>query len=168
MKYMKALAGVFVLVLIDRLTKNLAVTHLMGQEPIPIIRGVFELYYLENQGMAFGLLQEQRVFFIIVTVLTLGAITFCYYRIPDTKKYIPLKVVTIFICAGAVGNFIDRMVNGFVVDFFYFKLIDFPVFNMADIYVTGSGIILFVLVLFYYKGENDFDFLSFKKKNTEV
>lgn len=167
MKYIKALAAIFVLVLIDRLTKSLAVTYLMGQEPIPIIKGVFELQYLENQGMAFGLFQDQRIFFIITTVLILCVIAFCYYRIPDGKKYIPLKVVGVFILAGAIGNFIDRMVNGYVVDFFYFKLIDFPIFNMADIYVTVSGIVLFMLVLFYYKGESDFDFLSFKR-NSEV
>jgi len=168
MKYVKALAGVFILVLIDRLTKSLAVTHLMGQEPIPIIKGVFELQYLENRGMAFGLFQEQRIFFVVTTILILGALGFCYYLIPDTKKYIPLKIVGVFIYAGAIGNFIDRMVNGFVVDFFYFKLINFPIFNMADIYVTGSGFVLFILVLFYYKGENDFNFLNFKKKNSEA
>jgi len=164
MKYIKTLAGIFILVLIDQFTKNLATTYLMDQEPIPIIKGVFELQYLENRGMAFGLFQNQRILFVIVTILILGVIGFCYLRIPDIKRYNPLRIVTIVIFAGAIGNFIDRMLNGFVVDFFYFKLIDFPVFNMADIYVTVSGFSLFILVLFYYKGENDFDFLNFKLK----
>jgi len=168
MKYIKALACIFILVIIDQLTKRLAVTYLMDQEPIPIIKGIFELHYLENRGMAFGLFQNQRIFFVIITVLILGAISFCYYLIPDIKKYVPLKAVTIFICAGAIGNFIDRMANGFVVDFFYFKLIDFPIFNVADIYVTGAGVVLFILVLFYYKGEKDFDFLNFRKNKSEI
>ena len=56
--------------------------------------------------------------------------------------------------AGAVGNFIDRMSNGYVVDFFYFKLINFPVFNVADIYVTLSAVFLVILLLFKYKEED--------------
>ena len=66
-------------------------------------------------------------------------------------------------CSGAIGNFIDRVRFGYVRDFIYFKLINFPVFNVADCYVTISVAIFIVLILFVYK-ENEFDFLSFKKK----
>ena len=70
-----------------------------------------------------------------------------------------LRCIIVLIGAGAVGNFIDRMSNGYVVDFFYFKLIDFPVFNVADIYVTCGVICLFFLILFVYS-DKEFDEIS--------
>ena len=69
-----------------------------------------------------------------------------------------LKVILLLFVAGAIGNLIDRICQNYVVDFFYFKLIDFPIFNVADIYVTVAAIMFIVLCLFYYK-EEDFEFL---------
>ena len=69
----------------------------------------------------------------------------------------------IILTAGAIGNFIDRLTRGYVVDFFYFSLIDFPVFNIADMYVVCSGILLVILVCFRYKNDEDYDFLRIKK-----
>ena len=69
-------------------------------------------------------------------------------------------MILVLIAAGAVGNFIDRMANGYVVDFFYFKLINFPIFNVADIYVTCGITVMVFLMFFRYKEENDFDFLK--------
>ena len=66
--------------------------------------------------------------------------------------------------AGAFGSLIDRVARGYVVDFFYFKLIDFPIFNVADIYVTVTMVLLIGLILFYYK-EEDFEFLRRKGKH---
>ena len=74
----------------------------------------------------------------------------------------PLIVVVDVLVAGAIGNFIDRLVNKYVIDFIYFSLIDFPIFNVADIYVTLSVIALFILIFFYYK-EEDFKFITKKK-----
>ena len=68
----------------------------------------------------------------------------------------------IILTAGAIGNFIDRLTRGYVVDFFYFSLIDFPIFNVADIYVVVATIGLFILFLFVYK-EKDLEFLNFKQ-----
>ena len=65
--------------------------------------------------------------------------------------------------SGALGNFIDRVCRGYVVDFIYFSLIDFPVFNIADMYVVCSGILLVMLVCFRYKNDKDYDFLRIKK-----
>lgn len=73
----------------------------------------------------------------------------------------PLILIAFFMLAGALGNFIDRVFRGFVVDFIYISLIDFPVFNLADIYVVCSGILLVLAVCLKYKDE-DFDFLSRK------
>ena len=85
-------------------------------------------------------------------------------RIPYTKKYMPLRICSILLIAGAVGNLIDRVRLNYVIDFFYFKLIDFPIFNVADCYVVVACIIFAFLILFYYKEDSDFDFLR-KQKN---
>ena len=69
--------------------------------------------------------------------------------------------------SGAIGNLIDRCFRKYVVDFFYFKLIDFPVFNVADIYVTSAAIVLIILIMFYYK-EEDFDFMKISKNKKEL
>ena len=81
---------------------------------------------------------------------------------PENRRYLPLRICAVLLCAGAVGNMIDRIFRGYVVDFFYFKLIDFPVFNVADIYVTTAAVILIVLIVFLYK-EEDFDRIFPKK-----
>ena len=80
-------------------------------------------------------------------------------KLPTERKYMPLLVILSFISAGAAGNFIDRVMRRSVVDFIYFVPIDFPVFNVADIFVTCSTALLVILVLFYYQ-ESDFNFLK--------
>lgn len=152
--YLSALAGLILLVLADQFTKLLAVRHLKDQESLVLVKGVFELHYLENRGMAFGLLQNQRGFFVIATTLALLAAVYFYYIVPKTKRYFPIQICIVFLTAGALGNFIDRILLGYVVDFFYFSLIDFPIFNVADIYVTVTFAVLVLLIFFYYKEED--------------
>lgn len=163
MKYIKALIAVAVLVLLDQWTKWLAVKHLMVDGPISIIEGVFELHYLENNGAAFGIFQNRKMFFVITTIIVLVALVFFYIKLPETKHMLPLRLISIGIAAGAIGNLIDRVWHTYVIDFFYFKLIDFPIFNVADIYVTVAAIMFLILGLFYYK-EEDYSFLSKTKE----
>ena len=85
------------------------------------------------------------------------------FKTPDAKKYRILHLLLSLIAAGAIGNMIDRVRFDYVVDFIYFVLINFPIFNVADIYVTISTIALVILLLFVYK-ENDLNFISFKQK----
>lgn len=155
--------GFFVAIGLDQWTKLLAVKHLMNQSAYSIWNGVFELLYSENRGAAFGMLQGKKVFFLLVAVIVLTAAIFAIVRMPATKKYIPLHLIAMFLSAGAVGNMIDRFARGYVVDFLYFKLIDFPIFNVADCYVTISMFFFMVLFFFYYK-EEDLSCLSFSKK----
>lgn len=155
-----------ILVLIDQITKILASNYLKDGEPISIIKDVFSLHYLENTGAAFGIFKDQQLFFIIMTIMVLGVVLYAYLKLPETKKYRPLKYIMIFIIAGALGNFIDRILYNYVVDFFYFELINFPIFNMADCYVSLSAIVLVILFIFYYK-EEDFYFLSFQKNSKD-
>lgn len=160
--YVMAVILVIVAVLIDQYTKYLAVTHLKDGPAFVLIDNVFELNYLENRGAAFGLLQNRQIFFVCVAILIFAYILYCYVRIPKTGRYLPLRLCGIFIVAGAAGNLIDRIRLGYVVDFFYFRLIDFPVFNVADIYVTVSFAVLLILIFFRYK-EEELEFLGRKK-----
>ena len=152
-----------ILVFIDQFTKYLAINNLKDKDPIIIIKDVFQFYYLENRGAAFGILQNKEWFLIIVPILILLAIFYVIYKLPNVRKYVPIYYICLFISAGAIGNLIDRIRYSFVVDFFYFELIDFPVFNVADSYVSVAGVILVILGFFYYK-DDDFEFLNMKDK----
>jgi signal peptidase II len=157
------LIGFVILVGLDQWTKKLIVTYLKGNPPFVIWNGIFEFYYSENRGAAFGMLQERQLFFFLVAVLVLGIILYMLLRMPDNRRYRPLCVCLMLIASGAVGNMIDRVSQGYVVDFLYFKLIDFPIFNVADCYVTIAAFLLVLLVMFYYKDE-ELECFSPKKK----
>ena len=153
----------FLLIALDQYTKYLAVVHLKDRPAIPVIEGVFELNYLENRGAAFGMLQNQKVFFIFIACIILVAIFYVLFKIPKDRKYIWLHILLVLIASGAVGNMIDRVRLEYVVDFLYFVLINFPIFNVADIYVSVACVLLAVVILFYYK-EQDLEFLSIRQK----
>ena len=87
-------------------------------------------------------------------------IAFLYQKMPLEKKYMPLRVCAVLLCSGAIGNMIDRVRLNYVIDFFYFELIDFPIFNVADCYVVVSCIAFVVLILFYYREDEDFAWIS--------
>ena len=163
--YSYAILAVIIGVILDQYTKFLAVSNLKGQDPFIIIKNVFQLYYLENRGAAFGMLQNQRAFFIFSFVVIIAAIIYLYLKLPLGKRYLPLHFCGVLITAGAIGNMIDRLTLGYVVDFFYFELINFPVFNVADIYVVAGVILLAILVLFVYKDEELDSVFSLKRKN---
>ena len=160
---------IILLVALDQFTKYLAVQNLQDKPPFKIIPGVLELNFLKNSGAAFGMLQNQKVFFILVAVLIIAIIAYVLFRMPDDKKYNVMHILLVLIASGAAGNMIDRVRQDYVVDFIYFVIINFPIFNVADIYVTVSTFLFVILFLFYYK-ENDFSFLSFKqqKKYREI
>lgn len=147
-------------VAVDQITKYYAVIKLKNQPAYNLIDGVLEFNYLENKGAAFGMLQNQKIFFVFVALIFIGVIAFVIFRIPLEKKYCSLHVLLVMISAGAIGNLIDRLRFDYVVDFIYLVFINFPIFNVADIFVTVSTVILIIEILFVYK-ENDFNFLSF-------
>ena len=157
------LAAIVLLTYFDQFTKGMAVLYLKGKPEIPILRNVLVLQYLENKGAAFGMLQNQKIFFIFIEILILFVIGFVLLRVPSHRKYNLMHLILVLIASGAIGNMIDRAAQDYVVDFIYFVLIDFPIFNVADIYVTGATAIFVIAILFYYK-EEDFSFLSVKQK----
>lgn len=166
LSYVTCFLAFAVLVAMDQLTKWLALTKLYNKEPFVIIQGVLELSYLRNSGAAWGVLEGKQGFFIFITFIMLAASLFFFIKMPKTKHFRGLRIVICTLAAGAVGNLIDRIRNGYVHDFIYFKAINFPVFNFADICVTLSMIGLIVMILFVYK-DNDWNFLK-KKKTKDV
>ncbi len=175
---------IIMLVILDQLTKLMAVIKLKNGSPFVIIDGVFELRYLENQSAAFGFdlvslfqrifkikyftenpdafLTAKMIIFAIVTIAVIILLMLLYRKIPQTKRFLWINLIMIFFVAGAIGNLIDRIVNNYVVDFFYFRLINFPIFNVADIYVTVAAFAFIILGIFYYK-EEDFELIFGKK-----
>lgn len=147
---------------LDQWTKFLAVKHLKDQADIALLPNVLYLKYLENRGAAFGIFQGKKIFLLFLTSLVLLGIGYLLWKLPEEKKFRYLKWISFLVVSGGIGNMIDRIRLQYVVDFIYFSPIDFPIFNVADIYVTVSMILLFLLVFFYYK-EEDFDFLKWKK-----
>ncbi|MGN0378665.1 MAG: signal peptidase II [Butyrivibrio sp.] len=162
LSYASGIIAVLLLVAADQVTKWLALTKLYNNEPYVIIKDVLELSYLRNDGAAWGVLSGKQTFFIIITFVMLAAAIFVFIKMPITPHYRGLRVVLCTLAAGAVGNLIDRIHNGYVHDFIYFKIINFPVFNFADICVTLSMIGLVIMILFVYK-DKDWDFLKKKK-----
>ena len=148
-----AFAIVAVLVFLDQITKEIAVSQLLGKDGVDIIPNVLQLLYVENTGTAFSLLRGQMIFFYIVTVIASVAIIVCMEKLPNNKKFNISYYLLSVLLAGAIGNFIDRVLHQYVVDFIYFSLINFPVFNVADIYVTVSVAIILLLFIFYYSDE---------------
>jgi len=151
--YLLPVLFVGLVVAIDQFTKFLAVRYLMPVREFVLIDGVFSLLYLENTGMAFGLFKGGRWVLIGLTVFILGLLIYYYITLPKTRLIRVYRVLFLLIIGGALGNFIDRLWRGFVVDFFYFKLINFPVFNMADVFLVVSVIVLIVMTIFAKDGK---------------
>ena len=157
---------IFALVLLafDQFTKYLAIVRLKGSEPFVLIPGVLEFDYLENRGSAFGMLQNQKIFLLCVGVVFVSVICYFLFKIPAQKKYNWLHLLFTLIVAGGIGNMIDRFRFSFVVDFISFVLIHFPVFNVADCYVTISVIALLFMMLFKFSEDELNNIFSLKKK----
>ena len=165
-RIIKAAIVFLLLVAFDLFTKSLAYNALADGTRIDLIRGVLELYYIQNRGAAFGIFQDGTLILGIISAVSLVVLIILYLRIPDGKRYLPLRIVFIFLSAGAAGNLIDRVMLHYVRDFIYFSLIDFPVFNVADIYVTCSVAVLIWLLLFYYK-EDELSFFELKHSGSD-
>ena len=132
---------------LDQITKRLAVELLKPIHDFPLIEGVFHLTYSENRGAAFGILSNDRwVFMTFSTVMILALCVYLFYPKKQTGRLFSLAIA--IIVAGGIGNMIDRVSLGYVVDFFYFKLINFAIFNVADVFVcVGAGLLVLAVLL---------------------
>lgn len=138
-----------ILVVIDQITKYFAVRDLKGSESISIIGDFLNLTYVENRGAAFGIFQDQRLFFIVMTGLVLVFII-ALFIFKGHSMTRPAKCSLYLIVGGALGNFIDRVRLGYVIDFIDVKfgdIYDFPVFNVADMALVIGTAVLMVLII---------------------
>ena len=168
MKKVQYLWHAIVLVLLlalDQFTKHLARTYLKVA-PKSLIDGVFSFTYHENRGSVWGILQGKVNLFLLVSLILFIILIYVYVRIPKQKQYQPLLWVLVFMTAGALGNTIDRAVFGYVTDFLYFELINFPIFNVADCYITITAFLTILLIFTKYRND-EFAFLSIKRKGSK-
>ena len=133
-----------IILVADIITKILAEAHLMSVPTIPIIKDFFHLTYVENRGMAFGMFDGGRIFFVAVTVIVLIALCIFILKTDNAKRSVWLRAGSACVVGGAVGNLIERIGKGYVVDFLDFRVIDFPVFNVADIAVCVGAAMLVI------------------------
>lgn len=137
------------IIILDQATKYLAKTRLMNEISIDLIQGYFSLTYVENRGAAFGIFRDKR--FILIGLTSAIIIFMIYYLIKNKDMGKWLRISFVLIIGGAIGNLIDRIALGYVVDFFHFYIhdvFDYPVFNVADISVVCGTILLAINLLF--------------------
>ncbi len=165
-KILSAILSFLLLIALDQVAKYLIDHNMTLYDSIPVIPDVFEIHYIRNAGAAWGMFQNQQILFSICTIIVLALGFAIYMRCLYMNCYRDLRIILILILSGAIGNFIDRIRFQYVIDFLYFKLIDFPVFNIADCYVTFGFFALLFLIIFKYK-EEDFEIIfSFHNKHT--
>lgn len=142
-----------ILIIIDQITKFLAIKNLKPLGSISIIDKVFSLTFVENRGAAFGIFQGKTVILSIITIIIVAGIIYFYLKLPNSKIYNLIKFSLVLIISGAIGNLIDRLIRGYVVDFFHATFINFPVFNIADIYVVVGAFLMAIIVIFFVKDD---------------
>lgn len=172
--YAKISVFILFLVLLDQFSKHLATVCLKGKQDFNIIRNVLSFHYLDggNTGAAWGMLSGKRVLFVIFTVIALiviggiirNLVSIQRNSFTDKWKFTFLTYSFGLLTAGALGNLIDRVLHGYVIDFIWFQPINFPIFNVADCYVTISCCLILILCFFKLKDEEFNRIFSFRQK----
>jgi len=152
--YLLPLIPCSLLILLDQTVKRWANKRLRPVGTISIISGFVRFAYVENRGAAFGILQGARWIFVPLTLAALCVFAVFYSRLPKTKASWLVRAPMIFIFAGAVGNFVDRLLKGFVIDMFEFEFISFPVFNIADMCLVAGTITTAVMIMIFQKNKS--------------
>ena len=140
-----------VLVLIDQVAKLIALNKLKPIGNVTFIDGFMDFTFVENYGAAFGILHGKQWILILITIVVIIGIFIAFKKLPDQKEYNLVRKACVLVLAGAFGNLIDRILRNYVVDFFEFTFISYPVFNIADIYVVLGSIWLAYLLIFVVK-----------------
>lgn len=140
---------VIVLILLDQISKFAAVKYLKPIGNFTVIEGTLDFTYVENRGAAFGIMQNHRWIFITVTLII--TIALIIYKIKSRPQDKVLNTSLCLIISGALGNLIDRIFRGYVVDMLEVTFIEYPVFNVADCFVVTGAILLSIYIIFFYK-----------------
>lgn len=162
--YFVSIISLVFLLFIDQYSKYLIIQNFELNDTKPIIKDVFELHYIRNTGAAWGIFKDQQLFFCVSTIFVSILAMLIFVRCVNLNKFKDLQILIIFILSGAFGNLIDRLRFQYVIDFLYFKLIDFPIFNIADCYISVSVTVTILLLLFKYSEEDINLLLNVKQK----
>ena len=147
---------IIILIAIDQITKYFALTNLRPVHQVVLIDGFFNLTYIENRGAAFGAMQGARWFFVILAAVVIIAGGIYYAKMPKTKNTLLLRISMLLIGGGTIGNVIDRLFRTYVVDFLDFIIFgyDFPVFNLADVFIVVGTVFLMIYIMFWETERN--------------
>ena len=145
------IAAILVMIVVDQAVKHWAFTVLQPQHTIPLIENVFHLTYIENRGAAFSMFAKFDSRWIFVALAAVITLAICYALSKKLMQTAMGSWSLVLIAAGAVGNAVDRVARGFVVDMFDFRLIHFPVFNVADIFICVGGVLFVIYFMFQHK-----------------
>lgn len=140
-------------VLLDQLTKHLAVLFLKGNGSLPILNGIFHLTYTTNPGAAFSMFSAPDQRWIFMLISTVAILLMTGYLLLDRSQSCFFRCAIGAVLGGGIGNMIDRVAVGEVVDFLDFCLINFPIFNVADCFVTVGACLLFLAFLLDWRRE---------------
>lgn len=136
----------FSITIFDQIIKKWTTNSLHLHASKAGIEGVFDFYYIRNEGAGWGILQGQMWFFYIITLIIIVYFVFLIYKHRQSNVF--LKLTYGLLLGGAVGNFIDRVVHGYVIDMFRLSFINFPIFNIADVALSLGILFLIIQVLF--------------------
>ena len=149
------ICAILVMITADQAVKYWAFTSLQTQHTIPLIENVFHLTYIENRGAAFSMFAQfdsRWIFVVLAVAITIAIFAAIHKNVIQTKLGCWSLIL---VAAGALGNAIDRVFRGFVVDMFDFRLIHFPVFNVADIFICVGGVLFILYFMFQHKEKNE-------------
>ena len=131
-------------IVLDQVVKMAIVKHIKLSEQKPVLKGILSLTHLRNNGAAWSILEGQQWFFVLTTVIVLAVAVWFWLKNLSKNRY---AIGLTLIISGALGNFIDRVRQGYVVDMFQLDFINFPIFNVADILLSIGFVVLFIGIL---------------------
>lgn len=134
-------------VILDQVSKYIVVQNIELRGSVPFIDGVMSFYHTRNTGAAFSMFSESRWVFMVFSAVSMAIII--YLLVKEYKRHILLNISLAMILGGGIGNMIDRVRLGYVVDFFRTEFIDFAIFNVADCFITVGAVLLGVYVIFF-------------------
>ncbi|MBI2522983.1 signal peptidase II [Candidatus Woesearchaeota archaeon] len=141
-KYVVVFSTALAVILIDQIAKFLIKTNFQLDQSTPLINNIFHLTYIQNTGAGFGILKSQALILIFISVAVIGIILYNFDKIKNNETL--LQILAGFVLGGTIGNLIDRLAYGHVIDFLDFQI--WPIFNFADSFVT-IGVIGLIIYL---------------------
>ena len=134
-------------IIADQITKYIVVENIDFKGTVPFIPGFMSFYHTRNTGAAFSMFSDQRWVFMVFSFISMGLIIFILIK--EYKRHKLLNIALSMVLGGGIGNMIDRIRLGYVVDFFKTEFMDFAVFNVADCFITVGAVLLGVYVIFF-------------------